>query len=193
VIDTLARCFGNGDENSAEDMGQFVRGASTIQIGLNTATLIVHHTTKTGYTERGSDALRAACDSVIDLHETDGLIKLVNSKNKYGKELDDVRLRLVDFVLDDNRACPAVMPAESVDEVKEQSLTKQQYTILDNLALATFREIGAKSTVLGKATGIGENSLYHVLSTLKKKGYVTQGAKGDPFKITVEGLKAIGQ
>lgn len=61
IIDTLAACFGPGDENHAADMGRAIAGARTA--GAEAAVLLVHHT---GHgqieRERGSYALIAAAD-----------------------------------------------------------------------------------------------------------------------------------
>ena len=69
VIDTLARCFGEGDENAAKDMNAFVAGADRIKDAFPQATvLVIHHTGKdTSRGERGSSALRGAADTVMEL------------------------------------------------------------------------------------------------------------------------------
>ncbi len=69
VVDTLARCFGDGDENMARDMNNFVGSCqSLIQWFPDSTVLVVHHTGKdAGRKDRGSTALRAACDTVIEL------------------------------------------------------------------------------------------------------------------------------
>ena len=46
IIDTLSRAFAGGNENSSDDMGKFIAHVTTIQLRLNTAVLIVHHTGK---------------------------------------------------------------------------------------------------------------------------------------------------
>lgn len=65
VIDTLARHFGPGDENSANDMGRFIAHLDTA-IGGDTAKLLLHHT---GHKElgrgRGSSALKGAMDTEL--------------------------------------------------------------------------------------------------------------------------------
>lgn len=61
VIDTMARCL-DGDENSAEAVGAFVEGAARVQRELSCAILVVHHPNAMGSRERGSTALRGACD-----------------------------------------------------------------------------------------------------------------------------------
>lgn len=60
VIDTLARNFVGGNENSAQDLGLFVEGAETIRSAFNCTVLVVHHSTKDGSSERGGESLRNA-------------------------------------------------------------------------------------------------------------------------------------
>jgi hypothetical protein len=67
VIDTLARCFGGGDENSAGDMGRFVHGCDRLRTAFSGATvLVIHHAGKDPRRgARGSSALGAAVDTKL--------------------------------------------------------------------------------------------------------------------------------
>jgi hypothetical protein len=65
VIDTLARTFGDGDENLAADMGAFVVGVDAIREETGAHCLIVHHGARTGTNSRGSSALDGAADTII--------------------------------------------------------------------------------------------------------------------------------
>ncbi len=67
VIDTFARSM-VGDENSARDVGQVVRALGEVPA---LTTLVVHHASKEGSTERGSSALRGAADVMVRV-ERDG-------------------------------------------------------------------------------------------------------------------------
>lgn len=63
VIDTVARCFGAGDENRATDMGAFIKGCDLIKSLTGATVLLIHHTGKSEENgARGSSALRAALD-----------------------------------------------------------------------------------------------------------------------------------
>jgi putative DNA primase/helicase len=65
IIDTLARNFGGGNENSTEDMSQFVAHIDKhLRDRFNATVLLVHHTGH-GSAERGrgSRALKAAVDT----------------------------------------------------------------------------------------------------------------------------------
>lgn len=64
VVDTLARNFGGGDENSTTDMNLFVNLVSKrIKEDLGITVLIIHHTSKSNpNAARGSGALKGAVD-----------------------------------------------------------------------------------------------------------------------------------
>lgn len=81
VIDTLARCF-IGDENATEDMSKFIRGCDRIRIECGSAVLAIHHTNAGGGV-RGNGALRAACDTMVQVaRHTPGTIAVSCSKQK---------------------------------------------------------------------------------------------------------------
>lgn len=70
VVDTLARVFGGGDENSAGDMGVVVKGLDRVREETDASIMIVHHSGKdTTKGARGSGSLRAAVDTEIEVIE----------------------------------------------------------------------------------------------------------------------------
>jgi len=85
VIDTLARCFGSGDESATKDMNTFVTRCDTIRNKARAAVLVVHHF---GRDEskgmRGSIALRAAADTVIEVTGIQGVRTARVEKQKDG-------------------------------------------------------------------------------------------------------------
>lgn len=84
VIDTLARNFGGGNENSTEDMTQFISNIDQLRAEFNATVLLVHHTGH-GASERGrgSSALKAAVDTEFSMKKAgDGVVTLSCSKMK---------------------------------------------------------------------------------------------------------------
>ena len=77
IVDTLARNFGPGDENSTQDMSAFVAALDDVRAGLGCAVLVIHHTGLSA-TERarGASAFRAALDWEFRL-EPKGDIRLL--------------------------------------------------------------------------------------------------------------------
>ena len=103
VIDTLARAFGGGDENSASDMMQFVVTCGHIQkIVQDAALMILHHSGKDqSRGMRGSSALLGAVDSELELLRIEdsmkGIIRIAKQKDgedgtRYGFEMVTVEL-----------------------------------------------------------------------------------------------------
>lgn len=98
ILDTLARNFGAGDENSAQDMGRFVHGLGAIQARFGGHVMVVHHTGKdSAKDERGSIALRGAVDTSLKLEREDGArrVKLIVRKQKEGPEAAPAWLDMV--------------------------------------------------------------------------------------------------
>ncbi len=64
IVDTLARCFGGGDENRASDMGAFIQGCDRVKATTGATVLVSHHSGKDeDRGARGSTAFRAALDA----------------------------------------------------------------------------------------------------------------------------------
>jgi hypothetical protein len=70
VVDTLARNFVGGNENSPQDMGLFVDGAELIRDKFKCAVNVVHHSTKDGSSERGTESLRNASFAMFRFERT---------------------------------------------------------------------------------------------------------------------------
>jgi hypothetical protein len=71
VIDTLNRALAGGDENSAEDMGAFIRHAGRIQETTEATVIAVHHKNAAGTRERGHSSLRGGLDFMIEVEESE--------------------------------------------------------------------------------------------------------------------------
>ncbi|WP_278401751.1 AAA family ATPase [Stutzerimonas kunmingensis] len=97
VIDTMARNFG-GDENSATDVGQFIRNADALRRHWSATVVIVHHSGKNGERgARGSSALKGAADAEYEVsrNDEDKLIRLTPRKMKDAEEPPSLAFELV--------------------------------------------------------------------------------------------------
>jgi DNA-binding IclR family transcriptional regulator len=81
-----------------------------------------------------------------------------------------------------------VLPSEKVVDVKGQPLTENEKTVLQALKLETFLLPGARISQLMGVCSLGERTLHRVLHKLIKFGYVEQGKRGEPYKLTEEGF-----
>ena len=75
VVDTLARAFGAGDENTAKDMGMFIQSIDHLREATGAHVMVIHHSGKDASKgARGSGSLRAAVDTEIELTRTDDVV-----------------------------------------------------------------------------------------------------------------------
>jgi hypothetical protein len=83
VIDTLARAMGDGDENTAKDMGQFVRNIDLIRKQTGAHVMVIHHSGKdTSKGARGSGSLRGAIDTEIELTRSGSVVMAETKKQR---------------------------------------------------------------------------------------------------------------
>ncbi|QNT25535.1 AAA family ATPase [Ralstonia solanacearum] len=97
VVDTLARNFGAGDENSAADMGAFVTNLDNeLRHPWKATVAIVHHSGKdTSKGARGSTALRGAVDSEYEVtKDENGTIRMQPHKMKDAENPEPLSFRL---------------------------------------------------------------------------------------------------
>jgi RecA/RadA recombinase len=95
VIDTLARSF-DGEENSASDMGAFVRACDRIRAETGATVLVIHHSGKDADRgARGSSALRAACDFEFKVVSPGKKVtRLTCTKAKDSDSFEDIDFKL---------------------------------------------------------------------------------------------------
>ena len=96
IIDTLARNFGGGDENSTSDMGAFIAAVDDLKARFcGCAVLIVHHSGHADKTRaRGAMALKGALDCEYRVEKTEASICLVNTKMKDAEPPRDLHFTL---------------------------------------------------------------------------------------------------
>jgi len=100
VIDTLARNFGDGDENSTQDMGRVIKMLDELRLRFpGVCIIIVHHSGHTGERARGSSALRGAVDTEYQVMGEEGRLEVTNTKMKDGTPPSPMAFELVDVEL----------------------------------------------------------------------------------------------
>ena len=89
VLDTLARNFGGGDENSTQDMNRFVSAVDHVREATGAHVLIVHHSGKdTERGARGSSVLRAALDTEMQCNRPNMEAPFVEFKVTKQKDIE---------------------------------------------------------------------------------------------------------
>lgn len=95
-IDTLAKCFVSGDENSARDMGRFVANCETLARIFGTAVVVIHHSGKDASKgPRGSGALHAGFIATFEVRRQGQQVVVTGQKQKDGPELPDQTFEMV--------------------------------------------------------------------------------------------------
>lgn len=186
VFDTLARCIVGGEENSAKDVGVAIYHCAVIQRALRTAVALVHHTTKSEKTERGSGAIRGAADAMIEMAPTaDGTVRVSCSKLK-----DDEPWEPIDYWFAQVGDSGILLPSDGTESLSRK-LSLTEVGILEFLALDVFETSGATSRQIMDALNIQDRHVYKLLSHLKREGAVTQDSKGDPYLLSKQGKSLV--
>lgn len=96
VIDTLARNFGGGDENSTQDMGKVIQVLDAMRTQHQATLLLVHHTGHADKSRgRGSMALKGALDAEYRMERDEmGITRLIATKMKDAAEPDPLAFKL---------------------------------------------------------------------------------------------------
>lgn len=119
VIDTLARNFGGGNENSSEDMGAFIKTVGYLQEEMNCAALVVHHSGKDeAKGMRGHSSLFGAVDTeleVVKISEEDDprrIGEITVTKQKDGEDGFSINYEMMLIELESGRSSLALEPIE---------------------------------------------------------------------------------
>lgn len=133
VIDTLARNFGAGDENSTQDMNGFVVAIDDLKARWpGCVILIVHHS---GHAEkgraRGAMALKGALDFEYRVEKEGSAVQFINTKMKDAPEPPPMFFTLENVELGP-KATSAVLQAQDAPE------RTVRHTPAQKLALATY-------------------------------------------------------
>jgi hypothetical protein len=100
VVDTVARSFGGGDENSTQDMTKFVAALDQFRERYACTILLVHHT---GHTDkkraRGNMALKGALDAEYRVEKKKDGVTIECTKMKDAAEPPPIHFALMSVVL----------------------------------------------------------------------------------------------
>lgn len=95
VIDTLDRAFaGMGNENSAQDVGHFIRVCDKLKRKSGGTVMVVHHTGKDGKVERGGVGLRGNSDCVLAFKPHQGSLVLFCDKQKNSADFKPIAMSM---------------------------------------------------------------------------------------------------
>jgi hypothetical protein len=122
IVDTLARAFGGGNENSSEDMGAFITAMGKVQEFLNCALMVLHHSGKDAAKGlRGHSSLLGAVDTELELlrfeEQMKGVLTISKQKDgadneRFGFEMVEVEIRPAGLGLSDPIVSLAVQSSD---------------------------------------------------------------------------------
>lgn len=195
IIDTVARNMG-GDENSTQDMNQFIEHLDALlRHPYRAAVLCVHHSGKASPGQaRGSTALRGALDAEyqVEIDQSSKMITLTNRKMKDGEVPPEKRFSIAQIGLgveDSNgqeikgAALQSVDITGLVEQAKDMSvtLTKNQRTAIKALEGLFYRQRKDGDAVpitfddwreTAISNGVARNRFYEAKDALVAKGKV---------------------
>jgi len=171
VVDTLARCFGTGDENSTQAMNAFVAGLDHLREAFPDATiLVVHHSGKDrSKRDRGNSALRGAADVVMRLEHKACVRVLSCEKAKDSEPFAAIALRLEQVRLPSGDTSCVVVAAgphdADADDTRQPMRNKTDVLVFNALVCDGDVWRGSEGLTHGewwKATGLPKSTFRHV-------------------------------
>ena len=179
VIDTLARAFGGGNENSSDDMGAFIQATGKIQNRYRCSLMLLHHAGKdTTKGLRGHSSLLGAVDTQMEImrfpETSKGVILMSKQKDgedgqRYGFEAITVDIDRSDLGLENGSSL--VIEASEVGEMRSADAENKP----------------EKGKAIGAKQKIAEKSLIVAIKTF---GSIMDTPEGRKNAISLEQWKA---
>jgi hypothetical protein len=181
VIDTLARCFVGGDENSAQEMGRFIDGVETVKRETGAAILVVHHTGKNEQRgARGSSALIGAADTIISCSGDINSLEIKCEKMKDAEPFKTFTLSSRTVELENGRSSCVLVPFDEMVRRIESAARKRNIKTM----LETLEKFGPEGASHGKwkescvAAGMSDSTFARGLRDALKEGVMTKEGEG---------------
>ncbi len=177
VIDTVVNAMSGADENSTRDMSQYMKTGKELIRKLQCAVLHVHHSNKTGLSERGSSVLRGAADVMMRLDAVDDLVTIECSKTKDEAPFEPRSIRLLKVSLPDGSNSVVPVPADRVIDSLDDPLTITQGKVLSALAEPLYAD-GAVPSDLEGVLNLHRATIFKILNTLIKRQAIQKAERG---------------
>lgn len=199
VIDTLARNFGAGDENSTEDMSRFITHVDKyLRQRFGCCVLVVHHSGHNMERARGSSALKAAVDAEYEIAKDDsGYVKIRTTKMKDAELPPELILRIkgveLPGLLDEDGEPVTSAVLEIADDMINSRVAERTdgTKILAKDALAILDRGWLSTRAMGEALECSEKTARVILKKLTEYGFVS--GKGKTGQVTQEGKEALSR
>jgi hypothetical protein len=127
IVDTLARNFGPGDENSTSDMGAFITAVDNLRAQyLGATVLLVHHS---GHYDkqraRGASSLKGGVDFEFRVEKAEEVISLYCTKMKDAEESAPLHFRFKEVTLKNMITSAVLETAQHVQNKKKLTPTQK--------------------------------------------------------------------
>lgn len=193
VVDTLAVTFGGGNENSPEDMGQYVANIKRIRDETGAAVLVVHHCGKDeARGMRGHTSLLGATDGELVVEIDGNAQKGINDRLLRAGKLreGDSNSDICSFSLEtyqlgfdseqDIVATCVMVPAVGLKVVRRPSV-KSQVQLLAALEAdyAAGKTVWTEKEIRARAEGfMHRNTVTRAVHALAEQGFIVQSVGG---------------
>jgi len=202
VVDTLARCFGGSEENSATEMGRFIDCLGEVRNNFDDcAVLVVHHTSKGEPTKpRGSTSLPGAADTMFSLSSNKNILSLKCVKQKDAEPIIPLSLKLHVLPCGNGRSSCVLeligfkdASNDNSKASKESEAERKDDTALLELASANNLSLTHSEWMQAcEAQGIKSGTFKHVRGRLQDRGLVTKDVTGTVWTLTTSGREWTG-
>lgn len=192
IVDTVARSFGSGDENSAKDMGSFIRNLDMIRESVSPHVMAIHHSGKDeAKGARGSSSFRAALDTEIAVNRvgTSRRIRLIMTKQKDAEEAEPIQMEAVSLEFVDRFG--VIQKSAVMKSVGSVVRNKAYVGSNEEAILAVLKDHpdGLSYTDVVRKTNIKNNRVSESLKSLISTGIVS---KDDSVYKAETSLSALG-
>ncbi len=167
VFDTVARCMPGGNENTAQDMGLLISNADRVRTAFDTTVVLVHHMDKQEKYERGSTALRGACDSMMQFTRTDDLLRLSCEKQKDALRFASLNVRMVQS----GGGCVLEL---TNDEAPPRTFSDAQQKAFQSLKSGFTKDGATSAQWQSSLPDVNERTFHRAKKVLIEGGYVSK-------------------
>ena len=144
VVDTVARSFGGGDENSTQDMNNFVCAVDDLKARYPVSTIMLVHHTGHGDKQRarGAIALKGALDAEYRIEKSSDVVSMTPTKMKDADEPAPIAFKLVDVSLGTTKRGEPY--GSAVLELTDAPVKASKLSAGQQLGIDTFRTAAEK-------------------------------------------------
>lgn len=205
VLDTLARNFGPGNENSTADMSSAIATLDLVlRAGVGATVLVVHHApweslSGAALRSRGSSALPGAADTIVTCRYTNGKIAVRCTKQKEGDPPPELFLShaVVELDQQDNFGNPITTcvlteaDASAVQSQPKPKRGKHQKNVVSRLKSCAADSGNSKMQLtvenlerILKEAVVSRNRRFEARNWLLKRSWFVQNRDGYVFDVT---------